>query len=163
MVYSLEAMMLYNKKWSKLPHVLCYSLCVYICIHTCVPLASTEHVWMWEGHVWESLLSFHHVGFGDRTWVLRLGANTIACWAISPAHIPVFYWQFYSKLYLWMLNSDFRWHEIISCMAFPCQPCCLFVFKCKTFLNLPVCAKKRPQADLISKLWFVDFRYTQIH
>lgn len=47
---------------------------------------ATEHSWMSEDNMWESLFSFHHVVSRDQTQVVSQAwwpANAFACWAIS--------------------------------------------------------------------------------
>lgn len=39
-----------------------------------------------KGNLWESVISFQHVGPGDQTQFGRLAGKRLYRWAISPAH-----------------------------------------------------------------------------
>lgn len=60
-----------------------YFFFIYACanVYVCGHLWTTEHEWTSEEHLWESILSFHHVGPGDQESGFM--PSTPTQWAIS--------------------------------------------------------------------------------
>lgn len=48
-----------------------YLLCVHVCGHACVK----SRMWRSEDNLWELILSFHQMGSGDQTQVVRFAPS----------------------------------------------------------------------------------------
>lgn len=59
---------------------------IFICVYICISMGQGRRVYMphgcmWrpEGHLWGSIISFHHVNSGDGTWASGFVASVSTC------------------------------------------------------------------------------------